>query len=126
MSKTFTTKKLTVIEALSQGYFKCGEEGDSQGTIDITDSGIIDFTNNVYFLAERQPCYVNVTADELQIAIMDILYDKVQQLHLPLKFADHGMYGFDWTSMADDVSRFIYIQPYYPLTKIRLVSDSQR
>jgi hypothetical protein len=119
-------EKLTVIEALSQGYFYCGEEGDWQGKIDITDSSIIDFSANTYFLAERQPSFLKVTEAEVEAAIMDILYNKQENLSVAADLSDEGMKDFEWSSLANQVNAQMSTQPYYLLTKVRLGSNSQR
>lgn len=117
--------KLTIKEALEQGYTKVGTDASGwQSLYELSDLSPVDFEGNTkYFLADKEAQYHLRNAKDLAEMIADRISDD---------FADetgcddvNGIFeelkAIDFSAICQKINYVMTSHPYWNLTKIELI-----
>lgn len=120
-------EKLTVKEAIEQGYTHCGyDTGEWQHVRDITKLDPDDFSNEYrrLVLCDPRPSYTGISADDIR----EVLAERVQNIRQDETADDtdncsdavNEMELTPFRVLADAINEKLKSEPYYTLTDIEL------
>lgn len=121
--KTYSAE-LTVKEALEQGYSLWGYENEEfQHLRNLSEISPEYFENSEYrniVLADKEPTYLSVNADDLHERISEELKDGSDFQDDTDMIDDAVKVAVNWEEIADKINESLKSRPYYYLTNIRL------
>lgn len=128
MQKETETLKLTVSEAIAEGYIFFGYETDGFGTIHrIEKMNEADFEIGPLFLAEKESYYSpSISAESISELLAEQLWssagdetgDDTDDVYDIVK-------ALDFTAVAEMINASLAHKKYYKLTKIQLIRDAK-
>jgi len=114
-------KKLTIEEALEQGYTMCIYGGYSNALDLIEDAKDIDFTREPYFLEPTMSHPGGLSSKE----IAEMMAEQLQLNYSELVDDDETVYNIikelDFKDMEDKITEALSKVNYYPSTNIKLI-----
>jgi hypothetical protein len=115
--------KLTIKEALEQGYTKCGYDSTEwQSLMEIEEMNPVDFEQQKIVLADKQSNYSSVDQDDVRGSLADIIsYRRSDETNDDTSNVYDTIMSLDFTSTVTQINEALKAHPYWFMTKIELI-----